>query len=101
MGKCIVDADYTGIEERNRICSELWSLYQTAEFSPLREKAMRLLFFIKPDNIMDTLIRDLKNEDSYVRESATEALGEIGDEKAVDSLIETLKDEDSDIKADK
>ncbi|MGD2250948.1 MAG: HEAT repeat domain-containing protein [Candidatus Methanofastidiosia archaeon] len=98
MGKCIVDADYTGIEERNRICSELWSLYQTAEFSRLRGRAMRLLSFIKPDNIMDTLIRDLKDEDSGVRRRAALALGEIGDEKAVDSLIETLKDEDSDVR---
>ncbi|MGD2250882.1 MAG: HEAT repeat domain-containing protein, partial [Candidatus Methanofastidiosia archaeon] len=94
MGKCIVDADYTGIEERNWVCSKLWSLYQTAEFSSLRERAIRLLSFIKPGDIIDSLVRDLEDEDRYVRGGAAYALGEIGDERAVDSLIKVLKDED-------
>ena len=93
LGKCIVDADYTNVQLRNQISSNLWSLYQTVEFSSLRKRAMEILSLIKPNNIIDSLIGNLKDQSSHVRRSAVSALGEIGSEKAVDPLTQALKDE--------
>ena len=93
QGKCIVDADYTSVQLRNQICKELWSLHQTGGFSSLRRRAMEILALIKPDNIIDLLIRDLKDEDILVRGMAAGALGRIGSEKTVNPLITALKDE--------
>ena len=98
MGKCIADADYTSAQLRDQIVDDLWSLYQTAEFSSLRGKAMKIISFIKPDNIIDSLIEELKDEDSPVRWRAAEALGRIGSEKAVDPLIEALTDEEHSVR---
>ncbi|KYK36111.1 MAG: hypothetical protein AYK19_09530 [Theionarchaea archaeon DG-70-1] len=98
MGKCIVDADYTSRQLRDEIVNNLWSFCQTAEFSSLRERAMRIISSIRPDNIIDFLIEGLKHKDSGVRWSAAEALGRIRSERAVDPLIEALTDEDSNVR---
>jgi len=91
LGKCIADADYTSTRLRNQISDDLWSLYQTKESPSLREEAMKIIFLIKPDNIIDSLIRELKDEEDFVRWKAAEALRRIGSEKAVDPLIKTLE----------
>jgi len=98
LGKCLADADYTNVEIRNQIANDLWALYQTSEFSSLRERAIRIIFLIKSDNIIDSMIEKLKDEDSTVRGRAAYALRGIGSEKAVDPLIKALADEDSDVR---
>ena len=95
LGKCIADADYTDKKVKDEIVNDLWHLYETGEFSFLRERAMKVLALIKPDSIINSLIENLRDENSFVRESAAYALGEIGSEKAVNPLIEALSDENS------
>jgi HEAT repeat protein len=90
FGKCVADAEFTERPLRDTIVNELWSLYQTAEFAPLREKAIGVLALIKPDNIIDSQINDLAAKESDVRLSAASALGGIGSEKAVEPLISAL-----------
>jgi energy-coupling factor transporter ATP-binding protein EcfA2 len=90
FGKCVADADFTESSLRGETINNLWSLYQTAEFEPLKEKAINVLSFIKPDNIIDSLIKDLENKRSDVRESAAKALKRMGNEKAVKPLIKAL-----------
>jgi hypothetical protein len=90
FGKCLADAVFTEPSLRDKIVNELWSLYKTAEFATLREKAIGVLALIKPDNIIDSLINDLAAKESEVRESAASALGSIGSEKAVEPLITAL-----------
>jgi len=90
FGKCVADADFTEPSLREEIISSLWSLYQTAEFALLEKKAIKVLSFIKPDNIIDLLIEDLESTESDARESAADALGGIGSEKAIEPLIKAL-----------
>ena len=90
LGKCIADAPFTESDLRKEIIDRLWQLYQTAEFTPLKEKAIKILALIKPDDIIDSLIEDLKEKDSSVRESAADALGMMGSEKAIEPLIKAL-----------
>jgi HEAT repeat protein/energy-coupling factor transporter ATP-binding protein EcfA2 len=90
FGKCVADADFTEPRLREEIINELWSLYQTAEFSSLKEKAIEVLALIKPDKVIDSLIKELDAKDSDVRCSAAEALGKIGSEKAIEPLIGAL-----------
>jgi hypothetical protein len=90
FGKCVADAEFTEPSLRDAIINEFWSLYQTAEFAPLREKAIGVLGLIKPDNIIDSLIYDLAAKESDVRGSAASALGALGSEKAVGPLISAL-----------
>jgi HEAT repeat protein/GTPase SAR1 family protein len=94
LGKCIADADYTDAKVKEEIVNDLWHLYEHGEFFFLGERAMNILALIKPDSIIDPLIKNLGDEDSDVRRSATGALGEIGSEKAVYPLIKALTDED-------
>ncbi len=94
FGKCIADADSTEFSLREEIVKELWALYQTSEFFSLRKKAIKILALIKPDDIIDSLIKELKAKDRYVRGRAAKALGNIGDEKAVESLIGVLTTEE-------
>jgi HEAT repeat protein/energy-coupling factor transporter ATP-binding protein EcfA2 len=97
MGKCIADADYTDLKVKEQIVNDLWQLYETEEF--LRKKTMKILALIKPDTIVDSMTKNLKNEDRYVRWRAAYALGKIGSEKAVDPLIGALTtDEDSGVR---
>jgi HEAT repeat protein/energy-coupling factor transporter ATP-binding protein EcfA2 len=99
FGKCVVDADFTEPSLREEIINSLWSLYQTAEFKPLEEKVVKVLSFIKPDNIIDLLIEDLKSKGSYVRWGAASALGDIKSERAIEPLIKALAtDEDSGVR---
>jgi len=93
FGKCVANAEFTEPSLGDTIINELWSLYQTAEFTPLRNKAIGVLALIKPDNIIDSLINDLADKESDVRGSAASALGRIGSEKAVEPLKSALKDE--------
>jgi HEAT repeat protein len=90
FGKCIADAEFTEPPLRDTIVNELWSLYQTAEFAPLKEKAIRILSLIKPDTIIDSLITDLSAEDSSLRREAADALAKLGSEKAINPLINSL-----------
>jgi HEAT repeat protein len=90
FGKCVADAEFTEPSLRDMIVNELWSLYKTAEFAPLREKAIGVLALIKPDNIIDSLINDLAAKESEVRWRAAYALGVLGSEKAVEPLITIL-----------
>jgi len=90
FGKCVADADFTEPSLREETINNLWSLYQTAEFEPLKEKAVEVLSFTKSDNIVDLLIEDLENKESDVRESAADALGRIVNEKAIEPLIRAL-----------
>ena len=99
FGKCVADAEFTEPSLRDTIVNELWSLYQTAEFAPLIEKAINVLALIKPDTIIDSQIKELGAKDSYVRLSAVDALGRIGSEKAIEPLINALNtDTDSDVR---
>ena len=99
FGKCVANAEFTEQSLRDTIVNELWSLYQTAEFAPLREKAIGVLALIKPDTIIDSLINDLAAKESDVRQRAAEALGRIGSEKAVEPLITALtKDKESGVR---
>jgi HEAT repeat protein len=99
FGKCVADADFTEPHLREEIINELWSLYQTAEFSFLKEKAIEVLALIKPDNVIDSLIKKLEDKDSDVRMSAAEALGSIGSKKAIETLINVLTtDKDSKVR---
>jgi len=93
FGKCIADAEFTEPTLRDTIVNELWSLYQTAEFAPLKEKAIRILSLIKPDTIIDSLITDLRAEDSSLRREAASALAKLGSEKAINPLIKALTDD--------
>jgi HEAT repeat protein len=96
FGKCMADAEFTEPSLRDTIVNELWSLYQTAKFAPLREKAIGVLALIKPDSIIDSLINDLAAKESDVRRSAASALGSLRSEKAVEPLITALsKDKES------
>ncbi|MCX5638084.1 MAG: HEAT repeat domain-containing protein, partial [Planctomycetota bacterium] len=91
FGKCIADAEYTELEVKKEVIDKLWSLYQTAEFRLLKEKAMEVLARIKPDSIIDLLIGDLREkESSDVRWRAAYALGRIGSEKALEPLLKAL-----------
>jgi HEAT repeat protein len=100
FGKCVADAEFTEPPLRDTIVNELWFLYKTAEFAPLREKAIGVLALIKPDNIIDSLINDLADKESDVRLSAASALGGIGSEEAVDPLISALSsDKESDVRS--
>ena len=90
FGKCVADADFTEPHLREEIINELWPLYQTAEFSSLKEKAIEVLALIKPDNVIDSRIKKLGDKDSDVRRSAAEALGSIGSKKAIEPLINVL-----------
>ena len=90
FGKCIADTDFTEPPLREEIINGLWFLYKKAGFSPLREKAIKVLALIKPDNIIDSLMEELRDKDWYVRGGAAEVLGSIGSEKAVGPLIQVL-----------
>jgi HEAT repeat protein/energy-coupling factor transporter ATP-binding protein EcfA2 len=90
FGKCVADAEFTEPSLREKIVNDLWSLYQTAEFAPLKEKAINVLALTKPDNIIDSLIKDLKDKASAVRESAADALGRIGSDRAIEPLIKAI-----------
>ena len=92
FGKCVADAEFTEPSLREKIINDLWSLYQEAEFDPPREKAIKVLAQIKPDSIVDLLIKNLKNKRAAVRGRAAEALGRIGSEKAIGQLINALAD---------
>ena len=67
FGKCVADADFTEPSLREETINNLWSLYQTAEFEPLKGKAVEVLSFTKSDNIVDLLIENLENKESDVR----------------------------------
>jgi HEAT repeat protein len=100
FGKCVADAEFTEPSLRDTIINELWSLYQTAEFAPLREKAIGVLALIKADSIIDSLINDLAAKERDVRGSAASALGGIGSEKALEPLISALSsDKESDVRS--
>jgi len=90
FGKCVAVADFTEPTLKEKIIDELWSLYQTAEFSPLRQKAINVLASIKTDRLIQQVILDLESKESYVRGSAADALGQLGSEKAVEPLIKAL-----------
>ncbi|MBI2471091.1 MAG: HEAT repeat domain-containing protein [Planctomycetes bacterium] len=90
FGKCIADADRTEPSLREEIVNNLWLLYRTTKFSPLREKAISILSIIKPDELIDLLIKELENKESAVRLEASYILGKIGNEKAVKSLFNLL-----------
>ena len=92
FGKCIVDAEHTEPSLKEEIVNNLWWLYRNAGFSSLRERAIKILALIKPDNYIDLLIKELgdKNKKSDFRGSAAEALGMIGGEKAAKPLITAL-----------
>ncbi|MEM2915557.1 MAG: HEAT repeat domain-containing protein, partial [Candidatus Bathyarchaeia archaeon] len=98
FGKCVAHAEFTKPALREKIINDLWALYQEAEFRPLWEKAINVLALIKPDSIIDSLIRNLKDEDSKVRARAAAALGNIGSEKAIEPLIYALTDRDSPVR---
>jgi HEAT repeat protein/energy-coupling factor transporter ATP-binding protein EcfA2 len=90
FGQCIADADFTDPLLREEIINELWNLYQTAEFSYLRKRAEKILGNLKPENIIELLIKDIKNPDKKVQRNAVEGLIEIGSEKAIEPLIEVI-----------
>ena len=92
FGKCIIDAEHTEPSLKEEIINNLWWLYRNAEFSSLRERAIKILARIKPKNYIDLLIKELegKNKKSGVRLNAAKALGMIGGEKAVKPLITVL-----------
>jgi len=90
FGKCVAVADFTEPTLKEKIIDELRSLYQTAEFSPLREKAINVLASIKTDRLIQQLILDLESKESDVRGRAAFALGQLGGEKAVEPLIKAL-----------
>ena len=101
FGKCIVDAEHTEPSLKEEIIKDVWLLYRNAEFSSLRERAIKILALIKPENYIDLLIEELgdKNKKSGVRGRAAEALGMIGGQKAVELLITTLTtDKDDDVR---
>ena len=101
FGKCIIDAEHTEPSLKEEIVDNLWWLYRNTEFSSLRERAIKILARIKPENYIDLLIEELgdKNKKSGVRWSAAFALGMIGGEKAVEPLITALaKDENGDVR---
>ncbi|KAF5430294.1 putative NTPase, NACHT family domain, partial [Candidatus Methanophagaceae archaeon] len=58
FGKCVADAEFTELSLRDAVVNDLWSLYKTAEFSSLREKAIDVLALIKPETIIDSLIKE-------------------------------------------
>ena len=99
FGRCAADDEFTEPALKEEIVNKLWSLYQTAEFSSLKKKAIKILALMKPDNIIDLLIGNLKATESDVRGSAADALGSLGSEKAIEPLIEALTtDTESDVR---
>ncbi len=98
MGKCIADADYTDARLREEIVERLWFLYQTAEFSSLRENAIGILGLVKPKKLISSLIEELSSGDSFVRLKAVHALGMMGSERALDRLIELTNDEEGSVR---
>jgi HEAT repeat protein len=99
FGKCIADSEFIEPDILKNVVNSLWSLQQTTHFSSLREKALEILVLIKPENIIDLLIEDLKNKDSTVRRRTIETLGRISSEKSVKLLIAALnKDKDNEVR---
>jgi len=92
FGRCVADAEFTEVGLRGEIVDELWSLYRTAEFARLKEKTLEVFAVLKPDSVIDSLVRDLRGagKDSSVRWSSAEALGRIGSEKAIEPLLKAL-----------
>jgi hypothetical protein len=62
FGKCLADAVFTEPSLRDTIVNELWSLYKTAEFAPLREKAIGVLALIKK-KVMSEGVQHLRLEE--------------------------------------
>ncbi len=96
FGKCVGDAEFTDVSLKERIVNEIWDLYQNSEFRLLRERAIEILRLIKPDGIIEKLIRDLKDIKSKgrSRERTASALGRIGSDKVVEPLLEVLIKDD-------
>lgn len=99
FGKCVACAEHTESSLREEVVENLWSIYKTGEFKLLRDRAMAILALIKPDSILDSLIKDLNSGTINIRWNAADALGDIKSDKAIGSLINALKNsEDSDVR---
>ncbi|UCH88073.1 MAG: HEAT repeat domain-containing protein [Thermoplasmata archaeon] len=95
FGKLIIDTEFTKQSLKDEIVNDLWSLYKTTEFDFLKEKTIEVLSTIKPNNIVDQLIKDITSIKYDIRWFASKELGNLGSEKAVESLIKALEtDED-------
>jgi len=100
VGRCSADAGFTEPTLKENIIDDLWSLYQTTEFTSLRERAIAVLSSIKPDKLIKQLIRDLEHKKSGIRKEAAIALGKIVSEKPIEPLINTLnRDKDSEVRS--
>lgn len=92
FGKCVADANLTEPSLREEIVKNLLHIYQTAEFSYLKQNSIRVLALVKPEPeiIVDSLINDLNNKVRKVRISAAEALGIIQSSKSIEPLIQIM-----------
>ncbi|GCL46434.1 HEAT repeat domain-containing protein [Microcystis aeruginosa] len=59
---------------------------------------VELLGLTKSNQVVNELLKALKDSDSDVREKAAEALGKIGSETAIPGLLKALEDSDSDVR---
>lgn len=93
FGKCVADAEFTQPNLKQKIVDDIWSVYDSTKFSSLKEKLIRVLALIKPDDIIDELMEDLSDADDETRERAARALGDIAPEKAIGPLILSLRND--------
>lgn len=99
-GKCLADADYTAPRLIEKTAGDIWHIYNSSEFSLLKEKTMTVLSRLKPRNIIDILVNQLTDGDTRNRRTAIENLGLIGGTDDLPALIMVLvKDNDNKVRA--
>lgn len=89
-GKCIADAPFTNPSLKDEIVKTLWKFYQKSKFTRLKKRSMEVLSRIKPQQIIDRLILELKDKRLLFRYKSAKILGEMRCGEAVPHLILAL-----------
>jgi len=92
-GKCIAETGSIDPLLKEEVVQELWILYNNSEFILLRKKALAVLSRIKPRRIVDLLVEQLTDKESYIRRRAAETLGSMGSTEILPVLIMVLMKE--------
>ncbi|MBI4267919.1 MAG: HEAT repeat domain-containing protein [Chloroflexi bacterium] len=78
--------------------SKDWKIEGRYSYVPALEIAIEYLAQIGGSEVVEPLVRALRDDDSSVRREAAKALGEIGDKKALEPLKHALKDQFSSVR---
>lgn len=92
-GECLADCLSCSPVLRKKIQAQLFSLFDSGEYSLLKDLSRQTLIRIRGEVVEQEFIRRLNSPDSLIRERAVGALGAMRSEAAVVPLIEALKDE--------